>query len=77
MVVVDLAGGLHVGVDDDGAHELEATGAEVLGKGLGLGGLGRHVLVVPTQGLVTRELPDVVGRRNRTLSGPPGSVGRC
>ena len=33
VVVVDLAGGLHVGVDDDGAHELEASGAEVLGKG--------------------------------------------
>ena len=59
MVVVDLAGGLHVGVDDDGAHELESSGAEVLGQGHGLGGLGGHLLVVSAQGLVARELPDV------------------
>ena len=58
-MVVDLAGGLHVGVDDDGAHEFEAPGLEVLGEGFGLGGLGGHGLVVPAEDLVAGELPDV------------------
>src|SRR5437870_4341524 len=34
-VVVDHAGGLHVGVADGGAHELEAAGLEVLAHGVG------------------------------------------
>ena len=42
-----------------GPMNLKPQARRSLGKGLGLGGLGGHVLVVPTKGLVARELPDV------------------
>ena len=39
-VVVDHAGGLHVGVDDGGADEVEAAVFEVFAEGVGEGGAG-------------------------------------